>query len=381
MTVRTQQAIHAEALRAFATSILERVGLPRAQATDAADVLVWTSLRGIDTHGIRNFKRPYVDWLVDGRIKARPEFHMEYETPISARLNGDAGLGMAAACWGMRLAIRKATEMGVGLVSMRNSQHLGAAGYYAHLATRHDLIGVCTTGYLFAHGNDTGVLPIFGMRPMLSTNPLSIAFPCGEEPPFVLDMATSVVPVNRIEVIKDRGGTIPLGWGVDANGQPTTDPRALRSLLPLGGTRELGGHKGYGLGLVVEVLSALLSGAWRAKVPADRQEEDKIGYAQESEAHFFGAVRIDLFRPLTEFKQAMDAMIRALHAAPAAPGKQRIYVPGEIEHVTEQQRRRDGIPLPDQTAADLRALAEMYDVALELNSQREHDTSASGDAS
>jgi LDH2 family malate/lactate/ureidoglycolate dehydrogenase len=231
----TQHAIHSEALHGFVTRILERVGLPRGLATDAADVLVWTSLRGIDTHGIRNFKRPYVDWLREGRIKARPEFSIEHETPLSARVNGDAGLGLAAACWGMRLAIRKATAMGVGLVSMRNSQHLGAAGYYAHLATRHDLIGFCTTGYLFAQGNDTGVLPLFGRRPMLSTNPLCIAFPCGVEPPFVLNMATSVVPVNRVELIKDLGGTIPLGWGVDADGQPTTDPLALRSLLPLGG--------------------------------------------------------------------------------------------------------------------------------------------------
>ncbi len=365
MPVPIQHAIHSEVLHAFITRVLGRVGLPGPQATDAADVLVWTSLRGIDTHGIRNFKRLYVDWLREGRIKARAEYRIEYETPLSARVDGDSGLGLAAACWGMRLAICKASELGVGLVSMRNSQHLGAAGYYAHLAARHDMIGICTTGYLFAHGNDAGVLPLFGLRPMLSTNPLSIAFPCGAEPSFVLDMATSIVPVNRVELIKDTGGRIPPGWGLDANGQPTTDPMALRQLLPLGGTHEQGGHKGYGLGLVVEVLSAILSGAWREKPPA-KSEVDGIGFAQESEAHFLGAIRLDLFRPPDDFKEGMDAMIRALHASPPAPGKERVYVPGEIEHATEQERRRHGIPLPDRIGADLRALADMYDVPLEL---------------
>jgi LDH2 family malate/lactate/ureidoglycolate dehydrogenase len=199
---------------------------------------------------------------------------------------------------------------------------------------------------------------------MLSTNPLSIAFPGAEQPPFVLDMATSVIPLNRIELIKETGGSIPPGWGMDAEGRPTTDPEAIRQLLPLGGTRELGGHKGYGLGTAVTVLCAVLSGAW-GPTPAEPPGEGAT-YSQQREAHFFGAFRLDLFQPPGDFKRALDAMLRALQASPPIPGRERVYVAGEIEHETEQQRRRTGIPLTDKLVADLRDLSETYGIPLEL---------------
>ena len=153
--------IKPEALKTFAAVVLQRAGVPSEQASDAADVLVWASLRGVDTHGIRNLKRYYVDGITKGEIQARGEFRTEYETAISARADGDRGLGLSAACWGMRLAIAKAAESGVGFVSMRNSNHLGAAGYYAHMAVEHNMVGICMSGNLYAEGNDIGMPPVF----------------------------------------------------------------------------------------------------------------------------------------------------------------------------------------------------------------------------
>jgi L-2-hydroxycarboxylate dehydrogenase (NAD+) len=339
------QTIQADPLRNFATTVLERVGIPSDQAADAADVLVWANLHGVDTHGVRNLKKLYVDFIAEGRIKAASEIRVEFETPISARLDGDDGLGLAAGCWAMRYAIDKARQSGMCLVAMRHSQHFGAAGYYPMLAIPHDMIGLSMTGFF-------------------STNPLSFSFPTEQEPPFLLDMATSVVPFNRIEMRQELGQSIPLGWGLDAQGQPTTDPAAVRALLPLGGSREQSSHKGYALALLVEVLCAVLSGGWSQV----SDTETGLGgqYKQQNDAHFFGAIRVDYFRPTAEFKRDMDAMIRAIHAAPPAPGHDRIYVPGEIEHETKQKRLREGIPLPPNVVASLQALSSKYDVPLEL---------------
>ncbi len=195
--------------------------------------------------------------------------------------------------------------------------------------------------------------PVFSLQPMFGTNPLSVAIPCGDEPTYVLDMATAVVPVNRVVKANEDGQQIPLGWCLDAEGRPTT-----KIYLPLGSTRELGAHKGFGLAMFVEVLTALFSGGW-----SDASGE---GFAQERIAHFFGAIRIDLFRNAAEFKTGMDAMLQSLGAAPPAPGQDRVYMPGEIEHETAEQRRRTGIPLTDQELSDLRELSSTYGVPLEL---------------
>ncbi|OUC08207.1 hypothetical protein RY27_10360, partial [Litorilinea aerophila] len=246
----------------------------------------------------------------------------------------------------------------------RHSHHFGAAGYYPWMALQQDLIGIGLTGRFAARGAEIGVVPTFAAVPMFSTNPISIAFPTAEEPPFLLDMATSITPYNRVKMYQELGRILPLGWGMDDQGQPATDPAVVRRLYPLGGSREMGGHKGYGLAMVVEVLCAGLSGEW-----CDGHDEDDRcfeGYAQTHDAHFFGAIRVDLFRPLEEFKRSMDAMIRALHAAPKEPGQERIYVAGEIEHETEQERRRKGIPLPANVVADLQELSRRFDVPLAL---------------
>jgi LDH2 family malate/lactate/ureidoglycolate dehydrogenase len=177
-------------------------------------------------------------------------------------------------------------------------------------------------------------------------------------------MSTSIVPFNRVVMMRDNGEAIPLGWGVDADGQPTTDPDQVRFLLPLGGTREQGGHKGYGLAMMVSVLCNVLSGSWDNLYGDD--PEAYAGYKLKNDGHFFAAMRIDLFRPVEEFKRGMDAMIRALHDAPKASGHNRIYVAGEIEHESEQQRLREGIPLTPYVLAELQALAAQYGVPLKL---------------
>ncbi len=349
--------IDAEAFREFATKVLQALGVPADQAADTAAPLVWASLSGIDTHGVRNLKSYYVDPVVQGQIKPRAQFKIEFETAMSARADGDNGLGLAAGGWGMRLAIEKAAATGIGLVSVRNSNHLGALGYFSELAVDHDMIGLCMSGKLYAGGNDRGMAPALSVQPMFGTNPLSVAIPCGEEPTYVLDMATAVAPVNRVIKAKEDGRPIPLGWCLDAQGKPTTDPAAAKVYLPLGSTREMGAHKGFGLAILVEVLTALLSKGW--------SDTSGGGFAQDKIAHFFGAIRVDLFREPGEFKAAMDAMLRSLRQAKPAPGQSRIYMPGEIEHEFARQRRTAGIPLTDQELRELRELSSEYGVPLE----------------
>lgn len=358
-------AIQAASLKVFTTTVLERSGVPADHAADAANVLVWANLCGVDTHGVRNLKRFYVDPVASGRIKAQPEFLVEFSTPVSARVDGDGGLGLVGGCWAMRYAISQAQRSGICLVTMHNSHHFGAAGYYPMMAVTHDMIGLSMTGYLFANDSEIGVLPTFGTQPLLSTNPLSFSFPTAEEPPFLLDMATSIAPFNRVEMMMQAGESIPLGWGLDEQGHPTTDPGALRHLFPLGGSREQGGHKGFALALLVEILSAVLSGGW-SKTSPEAEATDNSKHTQTNDAHFFGAIRIDAFRDPGHFKSDMDALIRKVHAVPTENGQEKVYVPGEIEHETKQKRLKEGIPLPGIVVADLRDLSEEFNVPLKL---------------
>ena len=357
----TEQAskvrIPADRLREFATRVLEQVDVPHDQAADAADVLVWANLHGVDTHGVRNLRPNYVDGILSGKIKPRAEFHIEHETSVTARIDGDRGLGLAAGPWAMRLAMQKASDHGVGIVVVRNSHHYGAAGYHAAMAVPQDMIGISLTGLMWPKGNSLGVLPMFGKLPMLSTNPIAVAVPSGVEAPFLLDMATSITPYNRVMLYREVGQPIPEGWALDSDGVMTTDPAVARHLLPLGGTREFGGHKGFGLGVMVEIFCALLSGGW------DKSED---GYSQIGDGHFFMALRVDAFRPVDEFKAGMDAMIDAFHQAPTVEGRERILVAGEPEAKTAKRRSEIGVPLPPNVQEDLMALSQQFNVPLEL---------------
>ena len=358
----TEQAskvrIPADRLRTFAQRVLEQVGVPSEQAADAADVLVWANLHGVDTHGVRNLRPMYVEGIRTGKIKAQPEFRIEYETSVTARVDGDTGLGLSAGPWAMRLAMQKAKEHGVGIVAVRNSNHYGAAGYHANLTIPQDMIGVSLTGLMWPKGNSLGVVPTFGKVPMLSTNPIAVAVPSGIEASFLLDMATSITPYNRVMLYREVGQPIPEGWATDVDGGATTDPTAARYLFPLGGTREYGGHKGYGLAVMVEILCAMLSGGW---------EKGEDGYTQMRDAHFMMAIRVDAFRPVDEFKAGMDAMIDAFHQSPAMEGRERVMVAGEPEAKTAKRRGELGVPIPPNVQGDLTALSEQFNVPLVLD--------------
>lgn len=265
----------------------------------------------------------------------------------------------------MKLAIKKAQEMGSGFVAVKNSNHYGIAGYYALMALQHDCIGISMTNAAVL------VVPTFGKKALFGTNPISIAIPSGKETPYVLDMATSTVPRGKLEVYNRLGKKMPEGWAIDPEGNPTQDAglalQGLASkdsfggLLPLGGAGELlSGYKGYGLALLVEILCGVLAGAAYAELvyptgPNGEALPSKIG-------HFFGAIRVDGFRPVEEFKADMDNLIGMIKSSPKSEGSDRIYIHGEKEFEKEEERRREGIPLHPKVVANMKKIAEELNV-------------------
>jgi len=357
MPEETGLRVWAEPLKDFCVRVFEKMGVPEEDARITADVLVTADLRGVDSHGVARLRR-YVNGLRDGMMVARPDVQVIAETPATALIDAGAGLGQPVSYRAMERAIRKAQEHGAGFVVVRNSNHYGIAGYYAMMALEHGCIGISMTNAA------TLVVPTFGRNAMLGTNPIAVAAPAGQERPFVLDMATSTVPRGKLEVYHRLEKPIPPGWATDETGAPTTDAgqalenfkrRAGGGLLPLGGAGELlGGHKGYGLALWVDIFCAILSGAAYAdlvypKTPDGKPLPSNIG-------HFFGAWRVDAFRPADEFKAAMDDLQRRLKNAPKAKDATRIYIHGEKEFEEAERRSRDGIPLNPKVAADLQAI-------------------------
>jgi len=332
-----------EALQEFSRRVFSRLGVPEADARQAAEVLAAADLRGIDSHGVARL-HSYYDMLKCGRINPAPEVRIVRETASTATVDGDNGLGLVVAPQANRLAIEKAAEAGTGWVSVCNTNHFGIAGYYVMQALQQDLIGWAMT-------NSTKlVTPLWGAERILGTNPIAIAFPGKTEPPIVIDMATSAVAYGKIEMAQRRGEPLPGGWAVGPEGLESHDSQALLlggALLPLGSERERGGHKGTCLAIMVDVLSCVLSGAnWGPFAPpfALRQEipERSVG---KGIGHFFGAMRIDAFQEPDEFKRQIDEYIHVLRSTRAAPGTPGPLVPGDPERAAEQQRSRDGIPL------------------------------------
>jgi len=372
----TSRRISHDNLRSFVHDVFVASGADDADAEKATDVLMWASLRGVDTHGIRNLKRYYIDSAGgvgrrDGVIRTGVPLTVERESPTTAATNANGGMGLSASVNAMNLAIEKANAQGTGIVTVRNSTHFGAAGYYAHMATQHDMIGFASTGYLFANGQPKAVAPFGGLLPMLSTNPVAMACPGASGPAFVLDMSTSVVPVNRIEMLEELGKALPLGWALDDQHQPTSNPAAVDKMVPLGGATEFGGHKGFGLAIASWILTGLLSGAWREKPDPDRVLGDNKGpddgFAQEGIGHIFAAVRLDQFGDPDTIKRGLDDMMQTFNQSPPAPGFDRVMVPGQPEFECMQNRLRDGIPLMASTVSDLSSLAEEFGITLSLH--------------
>ena len=351
--------IKADELRSFTKEVFVRSGMPAEDAAIAADILVETDLRGIDSHGVAHLGGPfsYAEELKSGLHNLKPRIRTIRETTTTALVDGDNGFGLIVAYRAMELAIRKAKEAGIAMVTVTNSHHFGASQYYSTMALPHDMIGLSMTNCA------AQVVPTHGSKPMLGTNPLSFAVPAGKESPYVLDMATSAVAFGKLEIAQRKGVSIPQGWAVDKDGNLTTDPKdgfEGGALLPLGSSAELGSYKGYGLAVLVDILAGVLSGMGYSATLSE--EDGKMG-------HFFGAIRIDGFRPVDEFKAMMDDMLATLRATPPAPGKERVLVPGQIEHETKQERSRQGIPLHPEVLNGLKEQAQKLGVDSPLEQQ------------
>jgi len=347
-----EHVVQEKALRRFCEQVLTKLGVPAEDARVTTDVLVLADLRGIDSHGVARLGR-YVNGLKQGTMKPTDQSRIIREAKATALIDGGQSLGQVVGKKGMDLAIRKARDTAVGVVAVRNSNHYGIAGYYSLMALEHDLIGVSMTnaGPL--------VVPTFGRTSILGTNPISLAAPALKEKAFVLDMATSTVPRGKVEVYNRLGQPMPHGWAVDETGRSSTDPaRVLNALakrlggglLPLGGEGEdLGGHKGYGLALMVDVLCGVLSGAATGlQVYAD-EKKPNVG-------HFFMALDPTAFRPLDEFRGDMGRLARELKESPKAHGQERIYVHGEKSFARMERFREQGIPLDPKVVDGLKKI-------------------------
>lgn len=352
MSEQTERRVAYPALHQFTQAVFERLGVPAVDARIAAGVLVHADILGIDSHGVARLAgHPgYVPGLKKGLINPTARPWIVQETASTARFDGDAGLGGVVATRAMELAMAKADDAGVGLVTVTNSHHFGIACHYAMLALPHGMIGVSMTNAA------PQVVPTYGRRAMIGTNPISVAVPTDRERPFILDMATSVVAAGKVEIAQRTGKPIPDGWLVDREGRPTRDPETLwngGALLPIGSTPEQASYKGYGLGVVVDVLCGVLSGAGYSSIL------DPVTWAT---GHFFMAIQIEAFRPLAAFLTMMDGMLGALRSTEPAPGAERVYVHGERELAAEQDRRANGIPLHPAVIDSLAALSAEYGV-------------------
>ena len=344
----------------FTKTILQKIGCSENDSELAAKVLLSADLRGVDSHGVARLSGYVRLWEVK-RINTKPSIKILHETPSTAVVDGDSGLGLVVAPYAMNVAIEKAKQVGTGWVSVQNSNHFGIAGYHAMLALGYDMIGIALTNA------SPLVAPTFSIERLLGTNPICVVIPAGEEPPFVGDMATTTAANGKLEILQRKNGVAPLGWIQNKQGRSSTNPHELKAggaLLPLGGDKEHGSHKGYVLGSVVDIFSAILSGAnygpWVPPFPAyvpmpDEQPGKGIG-------HFFGAMRIDAFRPADEFKKHMDKWIRRFRSAKTVEDQPKVIIPGDPEREMENLRMNNGIPLLKPVIEDLKFLGDKFGV-------------------
>jgi len=347
----------------FTHAIFKSMGCSEEHATTATKVLLNADVRGIDSHGLARLSG-YVRLWEAKRINASPQMKIVHETPSTAVVDGDAGLGLVVAPYAMQVAIDKAKNLGTGWVSVRNSNHFGIAGYHAMMALSHDMIGMAMTNA------SALVAPTFSIERMLGTNPIAVAIPAHQQPPFVADMATTTAANGKLEILQRKEADAPLGWVQDKEGNETTNANILKqqgALLPLGSDREHGSHKGYALGSIVDIFSAVLSGAsygpWAPPFPSYvPMPENMPGVGL---GHFFGAMRVDAFRPADEFKQHMDHWIERFRNATPKEGHEKVLIPGDPEREMELIRMKDGIPIVDSVVNDLRQVGEKFQISFE----------------
>jgi len=346
----------------FTYHIFQAIGCNDADATTATKALLSADIRGIDSHGVARLSG-YVRLWEAKRINARPVIKIVHETPSTAVVDGDSGLGLVVAPYAMQVAIDKAKQCGTGWVSVRNSNHFGIAGYHAMMALQHDMIGMAMTNA------SALVAPTFSIEKMLGTNPIAVAIPAKEQPAFVADFATTTAANGKLEILQRKNADTPPGWVQDKNGNASTNANELKqggALLPLGSDREHGSHKGYALGSIVDIFSAVLSGAsygpWAPPFPAYvpmPQNMPGVGLG-----HFFGVMRVDAFRPADEFKEHMDNWITRFRNAKTADGYDKVLIPGDPEREMEKIRMEEGIPIVDSVIADLENVGEKFGIEL-----------------
>lgn len=346
----------------FTETVFKNMGCSDEHAATAAIALLAADVRGIDSHGVARLSG-YVRLWQAKRINATPNIQVVHETPSTAVVDGDAGLGLVVAPFAMQIAIDKARNAGTGWVSVRNSNHFGIAGYHAMMALAHDMIGMAMTNA------SALVAPTFGIERMLGTNPIAVAIPADKEPPFVGDFATTTAANGKLEILQRKGADAPLGWVQDAAGAPSTDANILKkggAMLPLGSDREHGSHKGYTLGSIVDIFSAVLSGAsygpWAPPFPAYVPVPENM--PGKGLGHFFGAMRIDAFRPAQEFKQHMDNWIQRFRKAKPAAGYDKVLIPGDPEREMESIRMKEGIRVVESVVEDLKKVGALMGAVL-----------------
>ena len=357
-----EQIINYNTLHTFTKNVLEAMGHSSEDAQTGANVLLSADLRGVDSHGVARL-HGYVRLWEANRMNSQPNVRIEYETPSTATVDGDRGLGLIVAPKAMKIAIEKARNVGTGWVAVNNSNHFGIAGYHAMMALEHDMIGIALT-------NATPTTaPTFSKERMLGTNPIAVAFPGLVQPPFIADFSTTAAAVGKLEILQRKKLDAPQGWIQDKDGNTITDAFGLKSggsLLPLGSDRIHSSHKGYCLGSVVDILTAVLSGAnygpwvppFLAFMPVSEHQVGKgIG-------HFVGAMRIDAFRPADDFKRHMDNWVETFRNAKPVDENQKVLVPGDIERELTDERMKNGIPLLQAVVDDLSSLGEKFGVKM-----------------
>ncbi|WP_051295848.1 Ldh family oxidoreductase [Eisenibacter elegans] len=351
------QQYAADALQAFVEAVFSKIGCSDTDATKAARVLIAADLRGIDSHGVARLSGYVKQWEM-GKLNTRPRMQIVHQTPSTATIDGDRGLGLLIGQYAMQVAIDKAGQVGSGWVAVRNSGHYGIAGYHAMLALAHDMIGISTT-----HASALAV-PTFGIEKMLGTNPLAVAIPAGQKPPLVADFATTAAAYGKLQILQRKGQEAPIGWAQDAQGAPTTNPHAPKeggALLTLGSDELRSSHKGYCMSAVVDILSGVLPGAnygpWVPPFATAGSTSERQPPVGKGTGHFFGALRIDGFQPAEVFKSHIDNWIDAFEQTKAIEGK-RVLIPGEPERLAEAERLEKGIPILAPVVADLESLGQ-----------------------
>lgn len=357
-----------EYLKKFTKDIFIKMGCGESDAGIISDIFIAAELRGLASHGMIRIKDYFQLWQAN-RINVNPDIRIVHESPSTAVVDADRAIGMLASVRSMEIAIEKAAKVGSGWVSTRNSNHFGIAGFYSMMALKHDMIGICMT-----NANPL-VAPTHSLSKMLGTNPVAVAIPAGKYPPFVADFSTTPISRGKLAVAAKKGIKVPFGYVNDIDGNPSDDPDILTrggSMVTLGGDYEHGSYKGYCMSAIVDIFSAVLSGAnFGPFVPPSVAYlpvlDEKVG---EGTGHFFGAMRIDGFRTADDFKASMDKWIKTFKNAKPVPGEPEVIIPGEPERRLEEKIQKEGIYVIPPIVKDLKEIAEFLEVEFEEEDSR-----------